>query len=138
MNKAKILKLAEFIERLPRRKLNMGYIARLNGSKQMDPHECNSAACAMGWAPAVFPRELKWTRDVAIISRKTGLRDLSAIAQVLDITDVRTGVSIDGTIQREDALYLFSSGRPLYHTPKQVAAGLREYAKTGILPERCQ
>jgi hypothetical protein len=59
MKKQKLLKLADFLEKLKPRKLDMELIADLHGAAEMNPHECKSAACAMGWTPAVFPREVR-------------------------------------------------------------------------------
>lgn len=127
IHKKRMLKLADFLEKLKPRKLNMDVVANLNGAKEMNAVECTSAACAMGWTPAVFPRHLKWEvgdRYISVV-RKDGLADEEAMAKFFGIVD-------DYVVY-----YLFGTARRRYKTPKQVAAGLREFVETGKLPKRC-
>ena len=82
----------------------------------------------MGWTPAVFPREVRWGGNFKhdegnIVTRgRVGEYDYDAVIKLFDIS-------------YSDARVLFGSGSNNYHTPKQVSKGLREYAKTGIVPD---
>ena len=126
MNKKRLLKLADFIEKLPPRKLDMMHISDLNGAEVMNYRECTSVACAMGWTPAVFPKLVQWKYDYNSpdVVDKHGNSNEDAVATLFDIKVC-------------DMEILFGCGTPRYHTPKQVAAGLREYVKTGVVPKRC-
>ena len=144
MNKKRLLKLADFIEKLEKKKLNMRTLVcprtqfaqalrefqvGSSGSK-MDRFHCNGAACAMGWTPAVFPRLVEWTPSdrpfmhIRGKGKNKGLWNCNLMAKIFDIPIEDAGY------------YIFSSGEPLYHTPKQVARGIREYVKPGKIPAR--
>lgn len=64
MNTERLLKLASFLDVLPAAKFNFAVIAE-EGDKPMlealaaGEHNCGTVACAIGWAPAIFP-ELDW------------------------------------------------------------------------------
>lgn len=124
MNRKRLLKLADFIEKLPKHKLDMDTVGELRGSKRMNFKECKSAACAMGWTPAVFPSLVKWRYDrtipVVYVESPTAI-DKAAMQEIFDIDDI-------------DADILFGPARRNYTTPKQVAKGIRRYVKTGRLP----
>lgn len=123
----RLLTVADFIEKLKPRKLRMEYLADLKGAGRMDPFECNSSvACVMGWLPAIFPRIFKWVvrpGSVSIALRERPLMSYSAGGMF--------GIS------GGDAVYLFGLGTKRYHTPKQVAEGIREYVRTGSVPRQC-
>ena len=128
MRKDRILKLAEFVEKLPRRKLDMRVVGVLNGGKKLDPVRCRSAACAMGWATVVFPRDFQFHNDdlkghITPKWRRPRSDDDSIVV-----------ISQFMGIPRSDAQVLFGIGKPGYRTPRQVAAGLRKYAETQELP----
>lgn len=129
MNKERLLKLAAFIEKLPPRKVYMGCVARLNGAKRMNPFECTSVACAMGWTPAVFPHLVAWAEEDDDVHRFVCLKRRDG-----EINEEAMTILFD--IDESDALSIFNSGREKYHTPKQVALGIREYVKTGKVPPR--
>lgn len=74
-HKKRLLKLASFLRTLPKERFNLEVITGLpKGSHAMKDEEqiveelagfckgktCGSAACAIGWCPAVFPRDAKW------------------------------------------------------------------------------
>lgn len=139
----RLLKVADFIGRLKPRKLQMSYVARTNKRREdipslmsilpedMNPRECKSAACVMGWMPFIFPRHFKYTTfDVAsgtlsVQHKATGNRDFDAVEAFLGVP-------------HEHGAYLFGSGTPSYETPKQVSRALRSYAKTGTVPSACE
>lgn len=134
MKKQKLLKLADFIEKLPPRKLDMGSLyGKLNGSEKLDPHRCKSVAGALGWASVLFPRELQFEPryvgateaggDVVLRSGKKYYDEMAA-AKVFNIPV-------------EHAEWLFGPGAPCYRTPKQVASAIRKYVKTGKVPRQC-
>ena len=55
VHKKRLLKLADFLDKLPRKKFNFTEVV----SGQETPNKtltCGSQACAIGWCPVVFPR----------------------------------------------------------------------------------
>jgi hypothetical protein len=61
----RLLKLAAFLEKLPRAKFDFSIIVDQSGLPMLEAlkagkHPCGTVACAMGWMPAVFPKYLKW------------------------------------------------------------------------------
>lgn len=135
MEKEKLLKLANFIGKLKPHKLNMDIVASPSGGNpswgdEPNPQDmnfkCTSAACAMGWTPSVFPRSLKWKRDGNYLKVTFGRRrNWPAMAAFFNIP-----------VKHARALFR-DGGSETYETPKQVSAGLREYAKTGKVPKCC-
>lgn len=128
---------AGFLETLGQRQFNMGIVACI-GPKV----ECVSAGCAMGWTPNTFPELVRWAytpeevrawRRVASENKRNsfavsvqwrddpGVIDHEAMRLLFDITDREVGV-------------LFGTGYNGYQTPKEVARGLRYFAKTRVLP----
>ena len=119
MKKAKLLKLADFIEKLKPKALDMDCVV-----DKFDSDRCATIACAMGWTPKVFPREMKWlTYSAGVMHIETGAMNWTAMATLFDISC-------------SDANVIFSDGGDRYYTPKQVAAGIREYVKLGRVPSR--
>jgi hypothetical protein len=131
VSRKRIAKLATFIKNLKSEKLDMGQVAYIGDSGNMDPKKCNSAGCAMGWSPIVFPDLLEYrkpTKESKVwdirLKRKKKVLNYEAISEVLGIPD-------------DDAAHLFCSGRTVYDTPAQVSAGLLQYAKDGMVPPAC-
>lgn len=52
----RLLKLANFIKNIPRKKFDLGVIAEERDS-------CGTVCCAIGYCPVVFPRNFKYVRD---------------------------------------------------------------------------
>ena len=124
MNKQRLRKLADFIEQLKPRKLDMTEIAvEDEDTGKMNPYKCKSVACAMGWTPFIFPTLIKYEVDVwcTLVSKKTGATDWDAMAEIFGLGIFEADV-------------LFNAGTPSYHTPKQVAKGIRHFVDTGELP----
>jgi len=140
--KRRIKKLAAFLRRINPEKFDMHIIARTDDSGSMKPFECTSAACAMGWTPAVFPKLVKWdfhkgidwfnSRSYGTV-RYVGPRkpigsnrrpedSFAAMEQLLGITD-------------EEAEMLFGDALPRYKFPKQVAKVLEDFAEERFIPE---
>jgi len=93
--------------------------------KDMNPHKCKSAACAMGWAPFVFPRHIEY------VSRRDGLHIRLKGRRIVNRRAMERFLSIS----YYEASVLFGTGIDgIYKTPKQVSKVLRNYALTGELP----
>ena len=120
--KRMVLRLANFVGRLKPRKLCMEAFCELRGSRNLDPRRCKSVACALGWATVVFPRTLKTSNGGTVVHIRSGKVDQGAGAEAFGIPLL-------------DAKVLFGIGFPGYRTPKQVARGLRHYARTGQILE---
>lgn len=126
LNKARIYKMARFIGKLKPHKLDMELVAKPNESKKMDPFRCASAACVMGWMPAVFPKDVRWKiydddTWVKINVSKTKPRWADVDASI---------VGKFFGIPFQAANILFGTGEEGYRTPKEVSKGLMEYAKS--------
>lgn len=52
MNRKRLRKLADFLMELPDERFDIGVIQQ----SDFQPEDCRTVACAMGWAPHVFPR----------------------------------------------------------------------------------
>lgn len=127
LQKRRIQKASKFIGKLRRHKLDMSYVASLNGAKTMNPHSCNSAGCVMGWLPIIFPKYFKYGR------KWSGPVYVYRIGKRQNLT---TSVEEFFGIPYIDADQLFGAGASGYQTPKQVAKGLKEYVKLGHLSKR--
>lgn len=57
MQKKKLLKLADFLDKLPRKKFDMSsFIIKPNDGCNKISLKCKATACAFGWCPVVFPK----------------------------------------------------------------------------------
>jgi hypothetical protein len=135
VNKKRLLKLADFIEKLPNKKLHMEFVARPD-KKGKIRLECDSAACAMGWSPVVFPKLVKYTEDLNNTSDYDLEEHLDVYVKVGRDTlyDSEAMAELFG-IRQYDAERLFGAGNKYYHTPKQVSKGLRKFIETGKVPD---
>lgn len=105
MNAKRLLKLADFLDTMPREKFDFGVVADEQGKPMAealaaDKTQCGTVGCAIGWMPAVFPRGLEWTRStermwtgplkrtrVALVgSPRT--KDFAAAAEWFDISEL--------------------------------------------------
>lgn len=105
VQKNRLLKLAAFLIALPKQKFNYSLVAceapTAQGGKPMldalaaSKESCGTAACAMGWTPAVFPRLFGWvdtnTEDwrgkmLDVQSRKTGAERDDAMVEIFGLT----------------------------------------------------
>lgn len=122
--KRRMLALARYLAKLPRKKLRMGYwqfTAIGDRTQFLTPrqlkHECNTAACGCGHA-VMIPSIRRITRDPSRVAVKAfGLGELRILPHVAAEHATRA---------------LFHGGRLC--TPKQLARDLRRYVKTGELP----
>jgi hypothetical protein len=134
---ADLLKLAAFLEKLPRRKFDFDSVVR---SWARGKKACGSVCCAMGWCPAVFPKRVSWDSSPDAISylKLDGMP-----------TEYDTAAELLFSIPYEDACALFTGAwalawlngvalndsrawgfeRTWRDTPKNVAASIRAYVK---------
>lgn len=132
-HKNRLLKLAAFLDKLPKAKFNFGLLVNEAGKPMLEAlaagkHACGSVACAIGWMPAVFPRQVKWDskenpQGIELIVRRESVPFRSA-AQFFGISN-------------DDARYLFNPGGSEDQateldddaTPKQVAKHIRKFVE---------
>lgn len=137
MNKKRLLKLADFLDQLPRQKFDFTVIGRL-GTKPMAEalkarkESCGTVGCAMGWMPAVFPRLTRWvpldSKNVSIALRRDG----PPLEYDWAVAGIVFGLPLEETI------YLFdptTSDLGRGATPKQVARHIRAFVKRGGMPD---
>ena len=112
MRTGRLLKLATFLEILPREKFNFNCVIKRKPGK-----ECGSVGCAIGWTPEVFPRLVKWNDPKLNMA---GYKELAT--ELFDIC-------------YDNATYLFAPGDPcvgqlpVTATPKMVAKHIRKFVK---------
>ncbi len=145
MKEKEIRKIAAFIRKLPPRKLNMSVVAMTNkwikasygercysdNPRDMNPRECNSAGCVMGWMPRIYPRLFKYVPE----GSGSGSFYVKFVHNGLEHYD-REAMEVFLDIPWSAASVLFGPRRPGHSTPKQVAANLEYYAEHGELPKR--
>jgi len=131
--KNRLLKLADFLDKLPKKLFNIETITNCDGAaREALPYalehprrNCGTAACAMGWSPACFPRQIEWTERDGI-----GMKDGSSrywwgtAKKFFGLTD-------------EEINYLFTGDFYEYQvSPKKVAKTIRKFVADGLHKER--
>lgn len=58
-HKKRLLKLANFLESVPRKKFDLG-VVMVSGNIEQVEAKCPTAACACGYCPTVFPRSVTY------------------------------------------------------------------------------
>lgn len=128
MNTKQLLKLADFLDTLPRQKFDFAVVAHQHGKPmraalKAGKTACGTVACALGWTPAVWPRALRWHPHKSIVLEirfKDGMQlsTFDTAALWFDIT-------------REATEYLFDpSVNSLWRaTPKRVARHIRRWVR---------
>lgn len=137
----RLLKLADFLDTLPRAKFAFDVIA-VEGGKPMrealkaGKTRCGTVGCALGWAPAVFPRQLRWQR-VADDSKALAI---CPRGKPYDVnwgqwnTTVGTASRFFGLSNWEvnGLFHPMESGLGGDATPKQVARHIRKFVATQV------
>ena len=104
-------KLADFLEtEVPRKHFDM----RTWRTGDYRARECGSAACAMGWAVELFPRNLGWDSFGDPLDKATGRDGMGAAEAFFGLSPGEA-----------DSLFISRRG---HRTPKQVAKNLRKAA----------
>lgn len=123
MHKKRLLKLADFLETVPRRSFEIRAWVWRGADKPEGkiPGECGFAGCAMGWAAhAKLFRGLKldglWGNPIF-----EGRTDYDAADCLFEIDGVASRVLFGGS----------SYSGPRRPTPKQVAKRIRTFVETG-------
>lgn len=137
MRTDRLLKLADFLETVPRRAFRMDYWVQRKASKPEgdEPGECGFAGCAMGWA--AHQKMFKGLREDPIRENTITYKlpngeqfdDFYAAAKVFDISSVES----DGLFNPRRYNDLKIVRRDYYGdalpTPKQVAKRIRAFVK---------
>jgi hypothetical protein len=134
MNTARLLKLADFLEKLPRKKFYYGLVV-VGKDKPRKELDCGSTGCAMGWCPVVFPSLVKYgpldnfnpdepTRDVLMKGRNYG-GYLSTAEELFGLTFSEA----IGLFNPNDQGYINEPSLGHKATPKQVASMIRRFVK---------
>jgi hypothetical protein len=133
-------RLASFMETLPEKLFDFNDYLRLGEKPPMDALEagggCGTTACAVGWAPAVFPTLLKWDME----SREVCYRGSKRLdTDYLSRESHKTAMDFFGLTDGE-TVYLFTPRRPWQQdgrlpsdaTAKQLAAHIRAFIRDGV------
>lgn len=113
MRKDRLLKLADFLEKVVAKKPKYKFNMNKFGDIDFDPNRCSTAACAFGWATVRFPRALKMDSRGAI-QYKDDL-NFDAASGFFQI-DTRSSFRLFG----------LNTG---CKSPKQVARNIRRFVK---------
>lgn len=144
MNAKRLLKLADFLDTVPREKFDFAQVAKEVGKPMRKAlaagkTRCGTVGCAMGWAPVVFPRLLKWVpahkwhssefQTFAILPRDSRQESVGAGS-----TWVHTSVTAEAAfgLTEDQVQFLFnplSSGLGDGATPKRVARHIRKFVR---------
>lgn len=128
-------KLAEFLDTLPRQKFNFEEFVREEGKPMAEAlkagtYSCGTAACALGWTPAVFPRLVRWVKDA------TGRTRIADVAGG-QLTERALGQELFGLSESETVTLFYPKTHwvlpgvlPPSATPKQVARHIRRFLKS--------
>lgn len=128
----RLLKLAEFLEKLPRKKFDYTHWYRAQSS---DAYKCGTTACAIGWA-ATMP-------EFKRLGLKINVRDGCDVINGYEKVPVKVGTPVCGGYQEEavaiplfgladdEALDLFfpKTTNEDRATPKYVAKKIRKFVK---------
>lgn len=130
--KDRLLKLATFLENVPRRKFNLSWFIDtkydvLPSQDYLKEGFCGTTACAVGYCPVVFPRLFSYKKDrnrvgtdnyEIVLSRNQDIKGFTAAQEVF-------GISLD------DLLYMFDpdSYNHRQRGPKSVARRIRTFVK---------
>jgi len=115
MQKKRLLKLADFLEKVvakkPGYKFNMSRFADID----FDPDHCHTAACALGWATTIF-KTLCLTDSGGALEQSLRYRDHDAFEAAM----VFFGLT------EPQAFRLFGAFGGINVTPKRVARNIRK------------
>lgn len=136
MNTKRLLKLADFLEKLPRKKFQFDTLVEGPDKPRAD-FGCGSVGCAIGWAPVCFPRSLEYRTlgkrsynhfIVAIKGRSLPKwsSGFSLVAQGFFGLDSREA---DGLFNPRSQEEIGERLLDFDATPKQVAALIRRFVK---------
>lgn len=117
-HKDRLLKLANFLRELPRKAFDLSVLAKIptesedacpvNSTKQK-ALSCGTVACAMGWCPTIFPRQIAWEiSEFADWENDNNTIDASIVLKDNpENKDFQAAIEFFGLNNVEEAYYLF-------------------------------
>jgi hypothetical protein len=141
MNKARLVKLAEFLGDLKPEKFNFSNVV----SSWDEKNHCGTVCCAIGYTPQLFPEEVEWVADIApfwmdVEGKRSGAEGyVEVAAELFDIPpehahNLFTPLSLRDPLSEEmtdwGTTYDFPDGVTLLDddaTPKQVSSMIYTY-----------
>lgn len=128
VGKRRLLKLADFLEKLPPQKFNLNNWCvkdyKLSNTNEWDSiivirGKCGSTACALGYCPVVFPKSgFKLSNDLHWTPEYCGLEGTAAAEQFFDLLE-----------SESVSLFMPESYREDHKGPKSVAKKIRALVK---------
>lgn len=120
MNAERLLKLADGLERVPRKAFDFNrFVSRrsLRPSPKKNTFDCGFVGCAIGWTPVIFPRSgFKIKNAQPCYEDRTGF---AAICRFFGLDLREAGnLFVPDPIKGEDSM-----------TPKQVAKRIRKFVR---------
>lgn len=153
LNSKRLLKLADFLDKLPRSHFNFKEIRSESApTRQL---KCGTTGCAIGWCPSVFPRLCRavsiptaWDESMTVV---VGRRKLSIDGEFDENGDWGASHAVAGKhlfdMPLQHAQLLFTPDLPSpaddrclpgSATPKQVAKRIRTYVKWALKQEKAK
>lgn len=123
----RLLKLADFLETVPRKNFDYNTLASEKWDGKQDFISCGTQACALGWA-ATMPSlrkvglRLSLADGLATVHLKTTSADVADGDDLYKATEEVFGMDLDET----DFIFNMYMGQP-ESTPKQVAKKIRKF-----------
>lgn len=145
----RLLKLAAFLRTMPKAKFDFGTIMDVRGKPPLEAlkageHPCGTVGCAVGWMPAVWPKQVKWAGNFTPWVKLVG-HSYNFAGRSFDTAEKFFGLSY------ADVRYLFNPGNqdnpwnddhgitdwsrprnnhlPYNSSPKRIAAHIRKFVK---------
>lgn len=123
-------KLADFLQKLPPRKFNIeNWVDKTDAAG-----ECGTVCCALGWAPAAFPKQWKWVPDTFLGALVPAIRGGDMMGDATEFFGLpfwgEWGPDYSGTLRHAFMPSQYPPG--IRVTPKMVAKRLRELALTEV------
>ena len=129
MQKAKLLKLADFLDKLPRKKFNMdSFVIKHGNTPDKISLKCQAVACAFGWCTVVFPKSGLKLKKIYPIN------EYHDITYEYDIkyknhTNFHAAAKFFNIDLTESEILFMPDDNPKLNTPKQVAKRIRRFVK---------
>ncbi len=116
----RLLKLASFLEKLPKKKFDFNHCVLKRNQKG-----CGTVCCAIGWTPAIFPKLIQWDDECL---NNTCFSDIGQ--SLFNISDEDVSVLfVDGFYHQQNGFYHQQNHLTAKSTAKEVAAHIREWVK---------
>lgn len=139
VGKKRLLKLADFLETLPKKKFDLNvYVGDIkDGQAPNKQYDCGTTACAIGWCPVVFSRSGVHYQEQYDYGGR--LIDMDVVFPTNDgdlQNDMGAEKFFDLTEGELNYLFMPNSYMVGRRGPKSVANRIRQVVETGKVPKK--